>query len=82
MAKVVAGVGVGRGLVTFAVDLCSHSTWAEWLQQLHLGSNFSLAAHFFTTGSVSVQRRNVRHSGSAGLGATDPDGHAFSEIKS
>ena len=65
VAMVVVGDSVVHGLGTCAVDLCSQSTWAAWLQQLHLGSNLKLAAHFFTTGSVSVQRRKVRHSGSA-----------------
>ena len=81
VVKVVAGVVVVRGLGPCAVELCSHLTWAAWLQQLHLGSNLNPEAQFLTTGSVSVQSRKVLHSGSDGLGATDPDGQAFPEIK-
>ena len=77
-AFVVAGVCVGRGLGT--VELCSHFTWTACLQHLQFGSNLNPVAQFLTTGSISVQRRKVLHSGSAGLGATDPDGQAFPEI--
>ena len=83
VAVVVVGIFVGRGLGCglglSKTVLCSHLTLKAWLQQLQLGSNLSPFAQFLTTGLVSVQRRKVLHFGSAGFGATEPEGQLFSE---